>query len=522
MTTLTATRTALPTHTATATVTPTATPNATLPTPTMTLTVEPSPTHTSAESSTATPTSTRQATATLTPTATATATATSQPTVQSPTSTPTPTTTIPNVLPRRAFLALMIKDPGSADNPVPVSTERDPDRNHYLLSEVPTLAASAPTVDGPGPDWQWHLPANISSPAALGAGSDVDASDLLAAPDGTLYAVWSALISGYPVLHYSLCQEGIWSEPTSFYMGEEPDLAVTPSGDVCLVFSGELGGAYDVYYTEWQGDGWSWPENVSQTSGNAMQPALTVAPSGDTVVVWSDNTEGISRIYYGWRVGTLWNTFYVPSSSGGLAPDISCDRHNRLWVCWQAERSSERYDVFALYGSDQSWSPWAVNVSDSAAADSLAPRLAGVIDEGAFVVWQEGDADGEVRYADTVAYDVWWTVPETLSTQPSRQPAIAAQGLGPQPNVYVAWDEGSRLAFRRRGFGQTTWQEGTITEDAVAADVGSVGLATGPTLGVHATWHQSTALTAYGDDVLYRGGSPLLGETLWTPLVASP
>jgi len=510
-----------PTTMATATTTieatlpiPSVTPSVqqTLPTPSATATAQASPTNTS--SGAGTPTLT--ATATLTPTASPTA--TRIPTVE-PTL-PTPTKTAPVAQTPWAYLALMIKDPGSADNPIPVSVERAPDRNR---PDTPTLNAKAElSAEDPGPDWEWYLPTNVSSPSAPGAGSGVDDSDLVVLANGTICAVWSALISGYPVLHYALCENGQWSQPSSFYMGEEPDLAVGPSGQLALVFSGELGGSYDVYYAEWEGDGWSWPDNVSQTSGNATQPALSIAPSGDTVVVWSDNTEGLSRIYYGWRVGALWNTFYVPSSSGGLAPDLSYDSSNRLWACWQSERSSGRYDVFCLYGSDQSWLPWAINISDSAGADSMSPRLAGINDLAAYVVWQEG-ATGEVRYADTVEHDVWWSLPQALSTQPASQPEIAAQGLGAESHIYVAWDEGASLAFRRKGFSAESWQEGTLVADAGAASLGGVGLTTGPTLGAHASWQQSTALGGNGDaDLLYRGGAPLLDSILWTPLVSTP
>jgi len=513
--------TATPSDTPTSTPTATATVQATLPTPSVTPTVQPTlPTSTATATVQVSPTNTSSGAGTPTSTATATVTATASPTPTIEPTIPSPTETEPIAQTPWAYLALMIKDPGSADNPIPVSVERGPDRNRPA---TPTLMAKAELcAEDPGLDWEWFLPANVSSPSAPGVGSDVDDSDLVVLADGTIYAVWSALISGYPVLHYALCESGQWSEPSSFYMGEEPDLAVGPSGEVALVFSGELGGSYDVYYAEWEGDGWSLPDNVSQTSGNATQPALAIAPSGDTVVVWSDNTEGISRIYYGWRVGALWNTFYVPSSSGGLAPDLSYDSRNRLWACWQSERSSGRYDVFCLYGSDQSWLPWAINISDTAGADSMSPRLAGIDGLAAYVVWQEG-APGEVRYADTVEHDVWWSLPQALSTQPASQPAIAAQGLGAESHIYVAWDEGASLAFRRKGFGAESWQEGTLIADAGAANLRGVGLTTGPTLGVHASWQQSTALSAGGEaDLLYRGGAPLLDAILWTPLVSTP
>jgi hypothetical protein len=104
---------------------------------------------------------------------------------------------------------------------------------------------------------------------------------------------------------------------------------------VHLVYANEFAGQYDIFYTTWTGDGWATPENVSNTSGTSSQPALAVKPDGGLILVWTDTTEGYNRIYYGWKDNGVWNTYFVPASSGGSAPDVTVGKNIAVWVTWQ-------------------------------------------------------------------------------------------------------------------------------------------------------------------------------------------
>jgi hypothetical protein len=520
--TSTSTATSTTTNTATQTPQPTLTPTSALNTPTRQPTPTATRTNGGGETLTATPTITMSLmpTMTTTPTETSTPIATQTPTRVPTLPTPMVTASATRVLQRWSFLPVMIKDPGSGDNPIPVSGERLPDPNSPDAGGAVELKPWAELAPG---GWEWSTASNLSSPQAPGAGHDARGAALALGRDGTLYAVWTAMLSGYPVLHYSLGRDGVWSAPTSFYMGEEPDLTVLPNGEVHLVFSGDLGGSYDVYHTVWEGDGWSWPDNVSQTSGNSTQPAVACSAQGQLVAVWTDNTEGVTRIYYGWRQGELWNTYFVPASTRGSAPDIAAGTSDRLWVCWQVQEPSGFYDVYASYGDGQNWSPFAINVSDSAGGDSLAPTLAGASGWGAYMAWQEGTTGSVIQFADTLEQSIWWALPTTLSAPGATRPALVSQSGGAACTLFLAWDAGDSLTLQRHEVGSAVWSPELLAGGSTGADVGTAVLVAGQPWGLHAAWLQTGPLAAGGShDVYYRLGRPQLARRLWSAVVFKP
>ena len=494
------TGTLAPTVTPSPTATPTdpATPVATLPTRlTGTATTSPTLTNTVPTEPTQTPTSTGAPVATETPTP--------ADTLVPPTGTLTPVPTLPS-RPQIFFPGILSPADGG---PVIMS----PGRGGARAPRDPPPRAE-PTV----PAWAWSSVTNVSSPTGPGSSLDSGAATMAVAANGDVYAVWvEQLPSGHPILCSGVRSGDGWTEPTCFFIGEEPDMVATSSG-IHLVYSNEFQGKYDIYYIKWDGDGWTASQNVSYTSGTSSQPAIAVRDDGGLFVVWTDTTEGYSRIYYAWREGDVWNTYFVPSSVGGGAPDVAVGRNDRVWVSWQVLEASDHYDVYAISGDGVNWSPYAMNISNSPLTDSLAPKSLGLADSGAFIVWQENGGSGfETYYSDNLKYIDWWDKASNVSqtTGDSEQPSISGNGAR---SVFVAWDENDRLLLRRRQTATGAWSAaGTILVGE--ADIGEVELASGAGRRIHALWSHSPG--SDDRDVYYRNGSLIMPYQVWMSLVAS-
>ncbi|MFH1084712.1 MAG: hypothetical protein V1772_02965, partial [Chloroflexota bacterium] len=474
------------------------------PTPTATWTA--TATATATPTGTPTATATEAATATLTPTATPTATQDPTPleTVPAPTRTPWPTFEVVS----RGYI------PGVYWSSEPVPARPGPSSSAPLGAG---LATSHDAGQGGGP-WAWSATEHVSPDSA-----DATQASMALAPDGRLLAVWTEQYESYRLLTYSFRDGSGWSAPVSFFGGEEPDLAVGPDGTIHLVFTYRLSdrpdfaGNYDVFYTRWTGSGWALPDNVSETSGASVQPAITIRRDGMPLVVWSDTTEGSPRIYHGWQTQGVWSTFLIEGSLGGSASDISPGRGERIWVAWQVVGPSGTYDIYTVWGNGMAWNSFAVRASENTSAHAVAPKLSGDIYRGAYLVWQQEDlVQAEVYYADTLAGDPWWSVPQQVSALAgwSEQPAIAADRSG---QVHVAWSDGAQLYGRTRLWNGAQWlPHGPL---AMGGAVGEAALLSDISLRVHVLWSQRIAGSPHS--IYYRRGWLDLPYLTLVPLVGS-
>jgi len=489
------------TSTPTATSTATMTPEGTIPPPPPgTSPPTPSP----AAPPTAPPTVPPSATQTFTPhpSLTPSHTATPVPTATTPASvTPTPT---PDIIKTSTLWRAVVYVPMLQKPSLPNSFEA-PDQ----AEPTPIPSAHPDGARTTASSWVWSPVDNVSQSSA-----DSHAASMVVTQDGDAYSVWEEpLASAGAILYYSLRSGGDWSAPTSFFVGEEPDLGVSSDGVVRLVYANEFAGQYDIFYTTWTGDGWATPENVSNTSGTSSQPALAVKPDDGLILVWTDTTEGYNRIYYGWKDNGVWNTYFVPASSGGSAPDVAVGKNSRVWVTWQVLEEPDQYDIYAIYGDGISWSPYAMNLSSSS-GDSVVASLAGVTSWGAFVAWQENSGSGEVYYADTLQYSDWWSEPINLSqsSPQSERPAIVANSAH---DLHIAWDEGAQLLYRYRS-PEGGWSPKSAIATGSAA-IGEVDLALGVGRAICAQWSQPIMTQAR--DIYWRSGAFDMPRSLHLPLV---
>jgi|GEM_PF-3569522 len=388
---------------------------------------------------------------------------------------------------------------------------------HGAASPLPLPASRPATIPQPmAATWIWQPIAPLSQ-----SFSDSSEATVAITHDGTTYVVWTeAAEEDWPRLYYCTSNEAGWSEPCAFFIGQDPDLTVSPDGVVHLVYSSELFGNQEIYHTTWANGDWGIPENISNTEGSSTQPAITVANGGQPLVVWTEGVKKNSRIYYAWQEDHRWSTYLIPATGGGSAPDVALGEANRVWVVWQALENSH-HDIYALFGAcveGITWAPYAMNISDTPANDSLAPALAGAPGVGAFLTWQEREQETtRIYYADNLEYGAFWGEPICLSPSglASERPSIAARGPG---SVHVAWDAGNQLLLRYR-LPDESWSPQTVIANDPTA-IGEVALALSPDLTLHAVWSQQ--VTAPARNLYHRSGKLDWPYHAWLALALSP
>ncbi len=211
---------------------------------------------------------------------------------------------------------------------------------------------------------------------------------------------------------------------------------------------------YDVFFSEWAGNGFSTAFNISDTPGGAVygsvNSSIVVSPNGDVTVIWAERITGDYHINARRRVQGFWfprqeistkatgpatpgmavgpdnqvhivynaegqnwyqkwngSSWTVPVALPGnvpnlLRPKIAVDDYGFCHVV--ADKSSYGVgDIWYTTNSSGSWSPW-VNISNTAGSDSI---FADISYGGNIltVVWE----DNSNQSGGTGVYNTWYT-----------------------------------------------------------------------------------------------------------------
>lgn len=297
----------------------------------------------------------------------------------------------------------------------------------------------------------------------------------------TLHLVWNH----NRMLYHAWCSAGAWSQPTRVAIGEQPVLAATAGGQLHCLFVNQFLRNYDIYHVAWDGNAWSLPVNASLTYGASSQPALALGADGTLHAVWTDTTPGHSTIYYGTRGSTFWANRSVPSGRG-IAPSIAAAPDGTIFVAWSDRRSDTGvYDVFCSIYRDNVWNP-PESISDSADANSLAPRLA-IDSRGAcHVIWEE-KRDGSCHIFHADRRPNGWATPSDVS-EVEADCRLARIIANPAGFVHVIWSDGWSLTQRAKAIAfDAPWR---ASEPAAPNCCEATGLspAMGATRRAHLVW----------------------------------
>jgi hypothetical protein len=116
---------------------------------------------------------------------------------------------------------------------------------------------------------------------------------------------------------------------------QRPSLAVG-SGDVPhLVWRSSATGVYDIYYSRYEADGWTPPENLSDTGFFSIDPDVAADGAGNVYVVWADEIGGLDHfriLSRRWDGSTWlpWTYASQPSTPRALYPALAALNPLRL------------------------------------------------------------------------------------------------------------------------------------------------------------------------------------------------
>jgi hypothetical protein len=156
----------------------------------------------------------------------------------------------------------------------------------------------------------WTLPRNVSHTSGA-SGTPRIAKD----PDGVLHGVWADTTPGYSVIYYARQLGSYWvNNQVPSARGGAPAVAVDSQGRVHVTWQDQdiPFGPFDVYYSRWDGDDWSLPENISfNTSAHSAISSVAVDREGSAYVVWEEVVDRRWQVFHSYGQVGYWS---VPSN----------------------------------------------------------------------------------------------------------------------------------------------------------------------------------------------------------------
>jgi hypothetical protein len=279
-----------------------------------------------------------------------------------------------------------------------------------------------------------------------------------------LLALWE--VSG------AFAQTGAWTEPVNISQTSSPswfpDLAVDSQGNVHVVWcettdveEGEYG--EQVYYSMWDGQTWSTPNDIIPPSPDIIRNAIATDAFGNLHLLFGGSVYKTLSIYYtqtspasGW-LATSWSEPRLVSMNGNsYMADIAVDSKGVIHAIFddRGEPLSDTRpgyaDIFYRRSSDggKTWS-YPVNLSRSPTGSSRA-QMEIDSNDNIHVVWDEGwdklSGQGEPvfsTYTSSLDGGESWSSSTSFS-YPEGTNAQLAVGIDSQGGVVVVWRATSR------------------------------------------------------------------------------
>lgn len=235
----------------------------------------------------------------------------------------------------------------------------------------------------------WTLPYNISRTPGISHNPTLAIS-----PSGLIYAAWEDDTPGYPSIYHAYNPKGTWiNAPVPGTRGWRPELAFDDQGTLHLVWEDAVpgGGGDDIYHSQLTPEGWSLPENISDTpDGDSSLPRVSGAPGGVVHVVWQEQVEGSMTVGYAYgRFGSWLRPIALAVGKAHREPAVSISPKGYVHVVWVAG------DVLAYRSrgptDDAEWHTPEAVVRDSGLMGQ--PALTSDAEGQVHLVWRQA-ADG--------------------------------------------------------------------------------------------------------------------------------
>ncbi len=278
---------------------------------------------------------------------------------------------------------------------------------------------------------QWSSPVDISNTFNPSFHPAIAVDNL-----GNIHIVWEEELSPFNNEIFYIKRDGNkWSAPvnisnTRLHSGW-PDISIDALNRVHVVWMDDTttNYNYDIFYTMWDGSGWSVPINITNTVKYSGLPAITSDKNNNPHVVWMDLTLGNIEILYTKKEESGW-LFPINISNNigeSRSPDIISDDINHLHVVWY-DLTPGNYEIFYTMWDGYSWST-SLNVSNSITFSGN-PTISADKFNRIHMAWEEFiPSNFEIFYK--VRNDVW-SASVNISNTPgsSRLPSITTDATG--------------------------------------------------------------------------------------------
>lgn len=357
------------------------------------------------------------------------------PTATAPAATPT---VEPTVGPIRPPGPTLLNPTNTAVGPrkrEPMSVATDAEGNVYVAWYVEPLADSRILYQRwDGESW--------SDSMEIGGGR----YPIIAVSDGNVYVLGDAAGSeGGFVYRRSADGGDSWSELEGISVTDlapgnvEHAILIDSAGHVHMAWSQFSGPAHsDIFYSHWDGNSWSEPIIISDSSNYANRPSLAITQVGELHFVWLSNAEGRFGLYHRYWNGSVWsNVTHVSEGSRNIEHyTLRIDREGYLHLAWYEFHGPANSEVYHSWWDGEAWSkPVNVSHDEESSEDPLF-----VIDENVHLIWlQSGGREGTIKHSQ------WdgsvWSEPESI-IPPTFILGINGAVISTAGDIYLLWRVG--------------------------------------------------------------------------------
>lgn len=289
-----------------------------------------------------------------------------------------------------------------------------------------------------GQSWSPEV-AVCATPAASRAPS------LVVDSNGTADLLW--LEDGQVV--FARAEGQAFTVPVNLSRGKsgEPDLALASDDSLHGVWIDQASQSPDVFYSYSNnaGKAWTQPLNLSHTPGISSHPVVSLGGDGLAHVAWLDTSSGSDRpdVYAVHGSQDSWTPARNVSNTAGRSqsPEILATPSNRVYLAWMDNsRSSSLWDIYFARSQDNG--PFTPPIFFDTPAVSSDPCLAGDGSKNLGVAWvdtSQNASSPDIFLVQSGDGGETFTVPLNLSQTPgvSRVPSMVCN----QNQYVVVWEE---------------------------------------------------------------------------------
>jgi hypothetical protein len=302
--------------------------------------------------------------------------------------------------------------------------------------------------------------------------------------DGGLWVAWSGYHSDRDELGLRHYKDGQWSNylPVPGNYGDVwwPQVVVDEKQNPWVIWAQQDKNNWDIYAAGFdkQTNLWSDIERISDDPGVDSNPQVAITPAGDLYVVWQGFRGKTSDILLRVRHAGKWSETYTVSHAerNNWEPSIALDSKGRAWIAWDTYRNGN-YDVY-LKNFERGKFGDEIPIATSPRFDARASVMADRADR-IWVAWEQGDFNWgkDVGHTNPAKYkgtplggerELRVAVYADGKLQaPKQQPDEAAiEGTASfQPRLFLDGNGNSGILFNRRmeGKGGRSYWEQQLT-----------------------------------------------------------